>query len=109
MIALLKPRMVAGMPALASAPKAEVTPGRMRNGMPARGQRQRLLAAAAENVGVAALQPQHPRTVAGQLDQQRGDVVLACDRRLAAALADEVHLRAFARPPTGSTGSTSAS
>ena len=63
---LADPALVAGMRASASAPKAEVTPGSTRNGTPARGERQRLVAAAAEDVGIAALQPQHPRAVARQ-------------------------------------------
>ena len=67
MIAWLMPRMVAGMPAAASAREPEVTPGRTRNGMPARGERQRLLAAAPEHEGIAALEPQHALAGAGEL------------------------------------------
>jgi len=50
------------------------------------GERQGLLAAAPEDAGVASLQPQHPVSLPGQMDQSRGDVGLA-RRRPAAALA----------------------
>ena len=48
----------------------------------------RLLAAAAEDEGVAPLQPQHPTARAGQVDQPQRDVALQ-GRGLAAALAGE--------------------
>ncbi len=57
-------------------------------------QRQRLLAAAAEDIGVAALEPQHAAAGAGERDQQRVDRLLL-DGGLAASFADEEQLGAF--------------
>ena len=62
-------------------------------------QRQRLLAAAAEHEGIAALEPQHALALARQLDQAARDVGLL-GRRLAAALAG-----VFERPRRGAPAS----
>ncbi len=59
-------------------------------------QRQGLLAAAPEDEGIAALEPQHPPAVARQLDQAARDVGLL-RRGLAAALAGELELGAGPR------------
>ncbi len=56
-----------------------------------RHQRLGLLAAAAEDVRVAALEPDHPLACAGEEHQQRGDLLLG-DRMAAGRLADRVQL-----------------
>ena len=60
------------------------------------GQSQRFLAAAAEDAGVAAFQPQHPPPLSRQPDQPGRDVGLAW-RRASAALAGIVELHAVRR------------
>ena len=88
----LTPRIVAGMPAEASPPKADVTPDSTRNGMLLRRQRQRLLAAAREDQRMPALQPHHLAAFLRQPDQQRVDLFLR-DRQPPAAFSDEEFFR----------------
>ena len=70
------PRWVSGMPASAGAASAEEMPGMTSCGMPGRGQRLGLLAAAAEDEGIAGLEPHHPPPGPGRLDQDPVDGLL---------------------------------
>ena len=117
--AVATPRWVSGMPAIAGTEMALVIPGTTSTstpGIPAGGE---LLAAAAEDVGVAALEPDDGLAVPGQLHEQRVDRVLR-DGVVAGELADVDDLggaarrrrrrgrRARARAPSRSATMTSA-
>ena len=91
--ALLTPRWVAGMPTLASAPSAEVMPGRMRNGTPAAASASASSPPRAKSVGSPPFSRSTRRPSPGELDQQPVDLGLR-GRGLAAALADEMRLGA---------------
>ena len=70
------PRWVTGMPASAGAAIELVTPGTTVTGTPAAAQASSLLAAAAEHVRVAALEPDHELPGRGPLDQDPVDLLL---------------------------------
>ena len=72
-----RPRWVTGMPTAAGTPKADVTPGTTSQGMPGLGQHLDLLAAPAEEEGVAPLEAHHDRGLPPVLDEQAVDLVLA--------------------------------
>ena len=63
------PRWVTGMPAAAGAASAELTPGTTSTGMPWAAQCRLLLAAAAEEERVAALEPDHDAAAPRLLDE----------------------------------------
>ena len=85
-------RCVTGMPAYAAAAMADVTPGTTSKGHRGRRERQRLLAPAAEDERVAALEPHHPLSRRAVLDQQRADLLLR-HQVVAAPLARVDHQR----------------
>ena len=88
------PRWVSGMPAAAGPASAELSPGTTVTGTPAADAGQPLLAAAAEDERVAALEPHHPLAGARAVDQHRVDLVLGQVvpvRRLAAV--DDLDVR----------------
>ena len=94
MIAPLTPRMVAGMPAAARPAEGGGDAGEDAVGDVLGDQRQRLLRAAREDEGVAALQPHDLAAFLREAHQQRVDLVLR-GSTAAAALADIEFLRAF--------------
>ena len=71
------PRWVTGTPADAGAAKAEVTPGTTSKGMTGGDQRLGLLSAAPEDERVAAFEPDDRPSLAGVLDDEGVDLVLA--------------------------------
>ena len=71
------PRWVTGMPTAAGTPKADDTPGTTSQAIPACVSASRLLAAAAEEEGVATLQAHHHRGAPAVLDEQAPDLLLA--------------------------------
>ena len=82
------PRKVSGRPASAAQPSAAVMPGTTMTGTSCGAQIVKLLAAAAEHEGIAALEAHDVEAAAGGIAQAAVDLVLA-DARCAAALADE--------------------
>ena len=100
-------RMVAGTPWMASDGEPARHARNDAEGNAGLGQGQRFLAAASEDEGIAAFEPQHPLALAGELDQALADVALH-RRRLAAALAGEFESGALAAKDR-TAGSTRAS
>ena len=92
-----RPRCVTGIPESSGAAIALEIPGTISHGMPGRGQRERLLAAASEHKRIAALQPDHAMAATCLANHQPIDRILT-DRRTAGAFPDEEPSRVRRKP-----------